>query len=259
MCVRFVPFGWTLRGAPLRPKPYAQLTQTRHITCGLTVTTLLLTLAIYMTEADAVIIDYEMGNVGSIRNMLKYLGFSAVISRDEATLRSAKRLILAGVGAFDGGMNNLNKFNLIEILSQRVFEAGVPIIGLCLGMQLFTKGSDEGAQPGLGWLPAYTKKFRFDNGSAHLKIPHMGWNQVVVKKDSPLVRDLPEEPRFYFVHSYYCVAEDPSDILLETEYGGRFTSGMSRKNVFGVQFHPEKSHKFGMRILDNFVRHTSIQ
>lgn len=212
-----------------------------------------------MTQADTVIVDYEMGNVGSIRNMLKYLGFSAVISRDENVLRSAKRLILAGVGAFDSGMRNLNKFDLIPLLRQQVFEAGVPIIGLCLGMQLFTKSSDEGELPGLGWLPAATKKFKFENGNANLKIPHMGWNQVVVKKDSPLVRDLPAEPRFYFVHSYYCVAEDQSDILLETEYGGRFTSGMSRGNVYGVQFHPEKSHKFGMKILDNFVRNTSVQ
>ena len=212
-----------------------------------------------MSEADAVIVDYEMGNVGSIRNMLKYLGFTAVISRDEATLRVAKRLILAGVGAFDGGMRNLNKFDLVPILRRRVFDDGVPIIGLCLGMQLFTKGSDEGELPGLGWLPAYTKKFKFENGNAGLKIPHMGWNQVIVKKDNPLVQDLPNEPRFYFVHSYYCVAEEPSDILLETEYGGHFTSGMARGNVFGVQFHPEKSHKFGMKILDNFVRRTGVQ
>ena len=225
----------------------------------MTVVVALLTLAFKVNAADTVIVDYEMGNVGSIRNMLKYLGFPAVISRDEATLRGAKRLILAGVGAFDGGMRNLNKFDLVPLLRQRVMDEGVPIIGLCLGMQLFTKGSDEGELPGLGWLPAYTKKFKFENGNAHLKIPHMGWNQVIVKKDSPLVRDLPIEPRFYFVHSYYCVAEDASDILLETEYGGNFTSGMSRSNVYGVQFHPEKSHKFGMRILENFVRYTSVQ
>ena len=204
--------------------------------------------------SEVIIVDYGMGNVGSIRSMYKYLGIPAVVSRERSVIETASRLIVAGVGAFDAGMRNLKSFDLISLLSDRVQEAKIPVLGICLGMQLFTESSEEGNLPGLGWIKGNTVHFKLPS---NYKIPHMGWNSVTSKKSSSLSDSLSEESRFYFVHSYHCVPKNSADILLTTNYCDDFVSGLQNDNIFGVQFHPEKSHKFGMRILESFYRLSS--
>lgn len=196
-----------------------------------------------------VIIDYGMGNLGSIANMLKKIGFNSIISSDPKEIASANRLILPGVGAFDSGMNSLEKLGILDTLNQKVLNERVPILGICLGMQLMTNSSEEGVLSGLGWIDADTKKF----ANTTLKIPHMGWNIVKHKKDSRLFDEQASEKRYYFVHSYYVDAHDERDILTTTPYGHDFVSSFEKDNIFGVQFHPEKSHSFGMRLLKNFM------
>ncbi len=198
-----------------------------------------------------VIIDYGMGNIGSILNMLKKIGASGTISSNPDVIRKADKLILPGVGSFDQGMANLERLGLVPVLNKKV-AAGTPVLGICLGMQLMTKSSEEGKAAGLGWIEARTVRFRHDP-SSKLKVPHMGWNLVTQKKESALLRDMYPEPRFYFVHSYHAVCSDPQDVLTATPYGYEFTSAFQRGNIFGVQFHPEKSHKFGMKLLRNFA------
>jgi imidazole glycerol-phosphate synthase subunit HisH len=199
-----------------------------------------------------IIIDYGMGNVGSIRNMLKALGSESSVSADLDVIRSAKKLILPGVGAFDAGMNQLQQHDLRETLNEAVLERRVPILGICLGMQLMTRRSDEGVMPGLGWVDA--EVVRFDRAvDPRLKIPHMGWNTVQPSKDSALLSGLTGEQRFYFVHSYRVRCAVRSDVLLTSEYGIQFDAAFEVDNIMGVQFHPEKSHRFGMSLLRNFV------
>lgn len=200
------------------------------------------------------IIDYGMGNLGSIRNMLKLIGVDAVISSDAATIERSDKLILPGVGAFDKGMENLKSLGLIDVLSKKIILAKTPILGICLGMQLFTKTSEEGKLAGLGWIDARTVKFRFDRDAKNIKIPHMGWNEVMPVKESLLFKDARENLRFYFLHSYYVKLNNPADALTITNYGHEFVSAIENGNIIGVQFHPEKSHKFGVRFLENFVK-----
>lgn len=197
------------------------------------------------------IVDYNMGNLGSIRNMLKKIGVDCEVTADPSRIAAATQLILPGVGAFDAGMENLHRSGLVPLLNERVREAGVPILGICLGMQLMTKGSEEGFLPGLGWVDARTR--RFQPRDPALKVPHMGWNRVAVARPSPLVDELPVEARFYFVHSYYISCANEDDVLLRTTHGEEFTSAFEHGNVSGVQFHPEKSHRFGMQLLRNFA------
>jgi imidazole glycerol-phosphate synthase subunit HisH len=199
-----------------------------------------------------VIIDYQMGNLGSILNMLKKIGTAGTISSDHDEIRRAEKLILPGVGAFDQGMANLERMGLIPVLRELVLEKRTPILGICLGMQLMTKSSEEGKLPGLGWIDARTVRFRHD-ASTDLKVPHMGWNTVTVRKDSVLFRDMFPEPRFYFVHSYHADCRDAADVLTTTHYGYDFTSAFQQDNITGVQYHPEKSHKFGMKLLSNWA------
>jgi len=198
------------------------------------------------------IIDYGMGNLGSILNMLKKIGAGGRISSDPDVIRNADRLILPGVGAFDQGMANLDRLGLIPVLNETVLDGRTPVLGICLGMQLMTKTSEEGKTAGLGWIDAKTVKFHHDPPLA-LKVPHMGWNVIIPKKGSPLLTGMYTDPRFYFVHSFHAVCADPEDILSTTPYGYEFTSSFQRGNIIGVQFHPEKSHKFGMRLLKNFA------
>jgi glutamine amidotransferase len=198
------------------------------------------------------IIDYGMGNLGSIQNMLKYLGYKSVISNDPGTIAAADKLILPGVGAFDNGMENLNSKGLTEILNRRVLDEKVPVLGICLGMQLLSKRSEEGRLPGLGWIDAETIRFSFPEKSG-LRIPHMGWNSVAPRKKNPLIEEMPRDAHFYFVHSYHVTCRDPSDVLLTTSYGIELTSAVARGNIYGVQFHPEKSHRYGMGVLRNFM------
>jgi glutamine amidotransferase len=200
-----------------------------------------------------VIVDYGMGNLSSIANMLKKVGSPALISSDPGAVREAARLILPGVGAFDGGMRNLANRHLVEPLNRAVLETKVPVIGLCLGMQLMTRGSEEGHLPGLGWIGADTVRFRWSGRSAPMKIPHMGWNTTHFTRDSALARNLDEGARFYFVHSFHLVCGNEEDVLGRTTYGYEFASAIERNNIVGVQFHPEKSHRYGMQLLKNFA------
>lgn len=202
------------------------------------------------------IIDYGIGNIGSIANMLKKVGEDSIITADVEKISEAKRLILCGIGAFDDGMEKLNQLGIIDVLKKKVLEDRTPILGVCLGMQLFTGGSEEGKMEGLNFVKGYTRRFDFTRITAErpLKVPHMGWNVARAVKPSRLYQDMYEEPRFYFVHSYHVVLENKEDELLETSYGYGFTSAFEKDNIIGVQFHPEKSHKFGMRFYENFVK-----
>jgi imidazole glycerol-phosphate synthase subunit HisH len=199
------------------------------------------------------IINYGIGNLASIANMLKKVGASAQIVSDVSLIAKADKLILPGVGAFDHGMLNLKQAGLIEILNDIVLAKSVPILGICLGMQLMTKRSEEGALPGLGWVDAETVRFKFEKEEKYLKIPHMGWNTVKFCKNTDLFKGIQQEPRFYFVHSYHAVCKNDEDILTKTMHGYEFVSSFSHKNITGVQFHPEKSHKYGMDFLRNWA------
>ncbi len=200
-----------------------------------------------------VIVDYDMGNLGSIANMLKKVGAKATISSDPAVVGEAEKLILPGVGAFDNGMKNLNEMGLLSVLNQKVLREKTPVLGVCLGMQLLTRRSEEGKLPGLGWIEADTIKFNFNGQAASLKVPHMGWNYIDVCQTNSLFQEMPDHSRFYFVHSYYVNCDDNRTILATARYGLEFAAAVASENVLGVQFHPEKSHKFGMRLYKNFV------
>jgi glutamine amidotransferase len=203
------------------------------------------------------IVDYGVGNLGSIVNMLKKVGAKAQTSSDPEVLRQAEKLILPGVGAFDPGMRKLNEVGLVPLLNELVLEKKVPVIGLCLGMQLLTKGSEEGTEAGLGWIDAETVRFKFGPENAYLKVPHMGWNTLDIQRQHPLVADLGSESRFYFVHSYHIVCNDESDVVAHTDYGYPLPAVVSRGNIMGAQFHPEKSHRYGMQLLKNFAERVS--
>jgi glutamine amidotransferase len=200
-----------------------------------------------------VVVDYGVGNLGSIVNMFKKVGVKAVASSDAVTIRDAEKIILPGVGAFDTAMRKFHDTGLVPLIGELVLEKKVPVLGLCVGLQLMTKGSEEGQLAGLGWFDAETVRFRFSAENAHLKIPHMGWNTAQIRLQHPLVADWDEESRFYFVHSYHVVAKDMDAVLAETEYGVTIHSILGRGNIMGVQFHPEKSHRYGMRLLKNFA------
>jgi len=198
------------------------------------------------------IIDYGMGNLGSVVNMIKKVGGKSIISSSKNEIKNAKKILLPGVGAFDNAVKNLKDLGLWDLIKEKVLVEKVPIMGICLGMQLLTKGSEEGELEGFGFVDAYTKKFRFKNND--LKIPHMGWNIVNLQKNSKLFEGMEnQENRFYFVHSYAVECKDKNDILTTTHYGYDFVSSFEKKNIIGCQFHPEKSHKFGMALFKNFV------
>lgn len=199
------------------------------------------------------VIDYGMGNIGSILNMLKKLGHEAKSSSDVNEISQATKLILPGVGAFDNGMQQLKEKNLIDVLNKKVCEEKIPILGICLGIQLFCNGSQEGKLAGLGWIDADVIRFRTENTEEKIRIPHMGWNSVTEKKHSVLFEGMFEHPRFYFVHSYHLKLKNENDAWLKTHYGYDFVSAIEHENIFGCQFHPEKSHKYGMVIYKNFA------
>lgn len=199
------------------------------------------------------IVDYGMGNLGSLSNMFKRIGVESEVTSDHEKLLAATKILLPGVGAFDAAMERINGGGFREILDKKALQDKIPILGVCLGMQLLTNSSEEGKLAGLGWIPATTTRFTFEKNSK-LKVPHMGWNLIYEKNASSLTSDLPAEPRFYFVHSYFVKAENEKHVLATTIHGVEFNSIIQKDNIFGAQFHPEKSHKFGMKLLENFSR-----
>lgn len=199
------------------------------------------------------IIDYGMGNLGSIKNMIKKIGFNCVITSDPREIVNATKLILPGVGSFDVGMRNIREYGLKEILEKKVVEEKTPILGICLGMQLMTNSSEEGIEKGLGWVEAETVRFTFDDDRI---FPHMGWNYISIPKTSALLDSEDSNSlRFYFVHSYFVKCKDESIITAKCNYGFDFTCSYEQGNIFATQFHPEKSHVFGMNIIERFLRY----
>jgi len=197
------------------------------------------------------IINYGLGNLTSIQNMCRRLGIDAVITKDPEVIRAAEKLILPGVGHFKKGMENLENSGLRNLLDELVLKEKRPILGICLGAQLMTKHSEEGDVEGLGWVDA--KTVRFDQEKINgLKVPHMGWSDVSIKDNNPLWLNVPEDPRFYFVHTYHFLFEKENEISAQSTHSYEFACAFHKENIFGTQFHPEKSHKFGMKILENF-------
>ena len=196
------------------------------------------------------ILDLNLGNLGSIQNMLKKIGFKSIISNNKKDLEEAKKIILPGVGSFDKGMQSLENLKIKNILRDKVLNQKIPLLGICLGMQLLLQKSEEGKKKGLGFIQGKVIKF----SNIKLKVPHMGWNQVTITKNTSLTKDINSKFRFYFVHSYHVELKNSSETIMSTDYGKDFISGLQSENIMGVQFHPEKSHKYGMQILKNFVK-----
>lgn len=196
------------------------------------------------------IIDYNLGNSKSIQNMFRKIGVESVISNGLDDIRKSKGLILPGVGAFDKGMANLKDLDLLQVINDEVLIKKKPILGICLGMQLMTLGSEEGVVEGLGWINARTIRFKFND--KNFKVPHMGWSEIETSKTSSLFSNFIDPPRFYHVHSFHVVCNTNQDVAATAEYGFKFTTSFCKENIYGVQFHPEKSHKFGMQLLKNF-------
>lgn len=196
------------------------------------------------------IVDYGMGNLGSVANMLRRIGADCEVTGDPVRLADASRILLPGVGAFDAAMERINAAGIRPVLEDKALRQKVPVLGICLGMQLLTRGSEEGTLPGLGWIQGQTRRLPTDGG---LKVPHMGWNVATRTRTCPLAEGLEGEIRFYFVHSYCVRTDDPQHTVLEAHYGIDFAAAVQRDNIMGAQFHPEKSHRFGMQLLKNFA------
>jgi len=197
------------------------------------------------------ILDYGLGNLGSISNMLKIIGEKSKITNDKIIIENADGIILPGVGAFDAGMSKLNETGLSEIIKDEA-KKGKLILGICLGMQLLGRKSEEGLLDGLSLIPFECKKFSFNDNT--LKIPHMGWDVVSFKKKNAILEGFESQQRYYFVHSYHAVCDREENVLMTCDYGYEFVAAVVKENVMGVQFHPEKSHDFGMAFLKNFAK-----
>lgn len=197
------------------------------------------------------IVDYGISNIRSVQKAFERIKAQASISSDINEILNADKLVLPGVGNFEKGMLNLKENGLFDVLNEAVLEKKKPILGICLGMQLMTEYSEEGNVKGLGWIKAKTKKFRFENSL--LKTPHMGWNNLLIKNNNSLLQNINEENFLYFVHSYYVQCDNEADVISETKYGHNFVSSFHKGNIFGCQFHPEKSHDAGLQILKNFT------
>lgn len=200
------------------------------------------------------IVNYGMGNLGSIKNMLSKIGYQSIITSEYKEIEKADKLILPGVGSFDTGMKNLRQHDLEDLLNNKVLIQKVPILGICLGVQLMTNKSEEGEQSGLGWFNAETMRFNVESVEEKLLLPNIGWRYVENRKESKICEGLIKDSRFYFVHSYHLKANNSEDILMSSNYGYDFTAALEKDNILGVQFHPEKSHSYGMRLLENFVK-----
>ena len=198
------------------------------------------------------IINYGLGNLGSIQNMLKVIGEKSIISSNPDELNKCDRYILPGVGAFDAGMKKLCESGLDVYIREKANNEKKPILGICLGMQLLGRKSEEGTLPGLGLIPFDNIRFRLDD--TDLKVPHMGWDIVEFKQDNPILRGLEGVQRYYFVHSFHAKCDNENNVLMICDYGYEFAASVVKDNIMGVQFHPEKSHDFGMALLRNFVK-----
>jgi imidazole glycerol-phosphate synthase subunit HisH len=200
------------------------------------------------------VLDYGAGSLGSILNMLKKAGFVCNVCRNASELEKAERLVVPGVGHFSFAMHRLVHCEMVEVLNYKVLQERIPVLGICLGMQMMTMKSEEGSCRGLGWIDAAVRKFRFEGATSPLKVPHMGWNTLNVVRESPLTSGMRDEPyqRFYFAHSYYVDQCREEDVLTTTDYGIRFVSSFQHGNIAGVQFHPEKSLRYGMALLARF-------
>lgn len=201
---------------------------------------------------EVAIVDCGIGNIRSVQRMFEVIGADASVVSEPEAANPCKRLVLPGVGAFDAGMKALHERGWFEMLNHLAFERRVPLLGICLGMQLLCRRSDEGVLPGLGWIAADVVAFKREQHN--IKIPHMGWNVVRATQDNPLIPIRLEEQRFYHVHKYHAVCDSDESVLGVTHYGYGFATMIRRANIYGVQFHPEKSHKFGMNLLRRFTQ-----
>lgn len=199
------------------------------------------------------IVDYGLGNVQAFLTMFKRLGLEATRAKTAADLASASKIILPGVGAFDHAIELLDQSGMRPVLETLVVNDKVPVLGICVGMQILATSSEEGRLPGLGWVPGKVRSFRSDERSVSLPLPHMGWNDVQPKSSAPIFAGLESDARFYFLHSYFFECDEPSNIAATASYGMDFSCAVAAGNVYGVQFHPEKSHHFGAQLLKNFA------
>lgn len=199
------------------------------------------------------LIDYGVGNIRAFANIYKQLDIEHKICKNVADLAGCDKVVLPGVGAFDHAMEKLYESGMKEQLDEMVLNQGVPVVGICVGMQMLAKRSDEGTSAGLGWIDGEVKKFDVSTIPYKTHLPHMGWNDIEVVKSSPIMKDLEQDAKFYFLHSYYFHCNHQENAIAKTEYGIHFTCAVNNKNIFGVQFHPEKSHKFGITLLKNFA------
>lgn len=209
-------------------------------------------------RARCTIVDYGLGNLRSIQHKLLAIQVDAAVTADPREVARAEILILPGVGHFAAGMRNLARQGLIGVLNAKVRDEGIPIMGICLGMQLFSDWSEEGDVAGLGWIPGQTRRFEFTGEAAGLRVPNIGWQTLAPCRPSDLLADVAPDQRFYFVHSYHVVCADPGHILATTHYGIDFTSVIHHQNVFGTQCHPEKSHRRGMVLYRSFFDHLGL-
>jgi glutamine amidotransferase len=200
------------------------------------------------------IVDYGMGNLGSIKNTFRRLNIEVNITSTPSDILKAERIILPGVGAFDQGIHNLKERGLLQALTTSVMNNQIPFLGICLGMQLLSNRSEEGKKDGMGWIDADTVLFHFNNPDDHRKIPHIGWNSLNLVRENSIVADVTPDDRFYFVHSYHISNIDNNLIIGTTEYGYSFPSVIRQDNILGIQCHPERSHRSGLKILQNFMR-----
>ena len=198
------------------------------------------------------IVDYGMGNLNSVKKKLDRLKTTASITSNPKDIIKADKIILVGVGHFAKAMKNIKELNLLDTLNEVAIIKKKPVLGICLGMQLMANDSEEGNSEGLGWLDANVRKMQVDD-TLKFKIPHTGWNKITQSKKSHLMKGIPESSEFYFVHSYHLMSNETSNILNETEYCFKFTSAIEKNNIFGVQYHPEKSHDIGEVLLKNFI------
>ena len=203
--------------------------------------------------AIVIVIDYGMGNVRSIVHKLGKVGVAVSASSSAADLENASKIIIPGVGAFAAGMQHLRELDLIPTLDRCVHEAGIPVLGICLGMHLFAKASDEGGARGLGWIDSHVRRFDFSDIDGSRRVPNFGWNTIEVKRDTRLLGGVDPDQRFYFAHSYHLDCADPQDIVATTHYGYEYPAVVQCGSVCGIQFHPEKSHRRGFEIVRRFA------